>query len=99
MIVVTSVDKDPADPEEQFQFFEAAEALHSLRHGKPMSDLVSGLVALPASPVWLPDEADGEASLSVYKTDHPAKSDQSFLLIFRTRHVVTMVNVLSDVTR
>ena len=40
-------------------------------------------------PIWLPDEADGEASLSVYKANNPAKSDQPFLLIVRTQHVVT----------
>jgi hypothetical protein len=50
--------------------------------------------------MWLPNEPDGEASLSVYKADDPAtKLGQPFLLIFRTRHVVTMVNALSDVTR
>src|SRR6266545_5559291 len=63
-----------------------------------MSDLVSGRVASSPWPAWLPDEADREASFSVYKTDHPATElDQPFLLVFRTRHVVTMVNALSDV--
>ena len=64
-----------------------------------MSHLIAGSVALPTPPARLPNEADGEASFSVYKTDHPAaKLDQSFLLIVRTRHVVTIVNDLSDVT-
>jgi hypothetical protein len=60
--------------------------------------LIAGLVALPARPARLPDEADREASFSVYKADYPAKLDQSFLLIVRTRHVVTIVNAESDVT-
>src|SRR5437763_8243075 len=63
-----------------------------------MSNLVADLVAASTRTAWLPDEADREASFSVYKTDHPATElDQPFLLVFRTRHVVTMVNVLPDV--
>jgi hypothetical protein len=63
-----------------------------------MRDLVSGFVAASPRPAWLPDESDREASFSVYETDHPATElDQPFLLVFRTRHVVTMVNALSDV--
>jgi len=66
---------------------------------KSVSNLITGLVALPAHPVGLPNEADGEASLSVYETDHPATLlVESFLLIVRTRHVVTIVNVASDDT-
>jgi hypothetical protein len=65
-----------------------------------MAHLIADCVALRALTIWLPNKADGEASLSVYKADHPATLlYQSFLLIVRTRHVVTMVNVLSDVTR
>ena len=63
-----------------------------------MEHLIAGLVASSARPVRLPDEADREASFSVYKTNNPAELDQPFLLIVRTRHVVTMVNVLSDGT-
>ena len=60
-----------------------------------MGDLVSGHVAASTRPAWLPDEADRKASFSVYETDHPATElDQPFLLVFRTRHVVTMVNAL-----
>jgi len=46
-----------------------------------MRHLVAGLVAFSAWPVGLPDEADGEASFSVYKTNNPAELNQSFLLI------------------
>ena len=100
MVVVPPVDEDPAHPEEALQLLEASDALHSLRHDEPMKDLEAGLVASAVRPVWLPDEPDGEASLSVYETDDPATElDQPFLLVFRTRHVVTMVNVSSDVTR
>src|SRR6266536_3802683 len=61
--------------------------------------LETGSVADSARPAWLPDETDREAPFSVYETDHPTTElDQPFLLVFRTRHVVTMVNAASDVT-
>ncbi len=64
-----------------------------------MCYLVASSVAFTVYPIWLPDKADGEAPFSVYKTNNPATQlDQSFLLIVRTRHVVTMVNVRSDGT-
>ena len=100
VIFVSPVDEDPPHPEEAQKLFEAGDALHALRHDEPMRDLVAGSVASAARSMWLPNESDGEASLSVYKTDHPATElDQPFLLVFRTRHVVTMVNVHADVTR
>src|SRR5262249_23629968 len=72
-------------------------ATGALRHDEVMRDLVSGLVASSAYAVWLPHKPDREASFSVYKTDNPATElDQPFLLVFRTRHVVTL-NVASDV--
>src|SRR5215467_13946944 len=62
-----------------------------------MRDLVSGRVASSPLSAWLPNEADREASFSVYKTDHPATElDQPFLLVFRTRHIVT-VDIRSDI--
>jgi hypothetical protein len=99
MVVVPPIEKDPADPEELVELLEAANATLALRHGEPMSHLIAGSVALSASSARLPYEADGEATFSIYKTDYPTTLlDQSFLLIVRTRHVVTIVNVASDVT-
>ena len=96
MVVVPPIDVDAANPEEALQPLEAGDALHPLRHGEPMRDLVAGLVASAVRPVRLPDEPDGEAPLSVYETDDPATElDQPFLLVFRTRHVVT-VGIASD---
>ena len=54
-----------------------------------MNHLIAGSVAGPPSPVGLTDEADGEAPLSVYKTNDPASRDQSFLLIARTDRIFT----------
>jgi hypothetical protein len=63
-----------------------------------MRHLPAGPVTGSALAAFLADEADREASFSVYKTNNPAKPDQPFLLIFRiTRHVVTTVNARSDV--
>ena len=54
-----------------------------------MRHLIAGSVTFTTRPSLLPDEADGEASLSVYKTNNPAVKDQSFLLIARTGRFVT----------
>ena len=93
MVVVPPVDIYAPDPEELLEVFEAPDALHALRHDELVSDLVAGLVAFPASPAWLPDEADGEASFSVYTTNNPTEPDQPFLLIFRTARIVTAIVV------
>jgi hypothetical protein len=55
-----------------------------------VSHLIAGHVARATRPRWLSDESNGEAALSVYKTDNPAELDQSFLLISCTRHIVTV---------
>ena len=86
--------------EEVTKPMETVDARRALRHRELVSHLVSGCIASSARPVWLPDEADREASFSVYKTDHPTTElAQPFLLVFRTRHVVTIVNAASDVIR
>ena len=78
---------------------ETLDAACALRHYEFVSHLVSGLVASPARSVILPNETDREATFSVYKTAYPTTElDQPFLLIVRTRHVVTMVNAASDAT-
>jgi hypothetical protein len=65
--------------------------LRRLRDRELVRDLETSLVASPPRTVCLPHEADREASFSVYKTDHPATElDQPFLLVFRTRHIVTL---------
>jgi hypothetical protein len=45
----------------------------------------------------LSNEADAEASFGVYETKYPTTElDRSFLLIIRTRHIVTTVAATSD---
>jgi hypothetical protein len=99
VVVVPPVDEEPSHSEELLELLEAERAPRSLRHHEPMAHLKAGLVASPARAVTLPHEPDREASFSVYKADHPTTLlDQPFLLIVRTRHVVTIVNDHSDVT-
>src|SRR5206468_8403779 len=98
VIVIPVVDEHLTHSEELMELAQAGEASLSLRHDELMSHLVAGLVAAPTRPARLPSESDREASFSVYKTDHPTTElDQPFLLVFRTRHFVT-VGVKSDAT-
>ena len=99
VVVVPLVLEPLPHSKELTQIVETLDAQRALCDRKLVSDLVSGRVASSPWPVWLPDKADREASFSVYKTDHPATElAQPFLLVFRTRHVVTIVNVASDDT-
>ena len=100
VVVMPPVDIHLSRSEELAQLLQTRDAAGALCHHEVVRDLVSGRIAVSARPAWLPDESDREASFSVYKTDHPTTElDQPFLLVSRTRHVVTMVNALSDVTR
>ena len=90
VIVLPLVDVDPTHPEEAPELLQRRPATDTLRHDEPMRDLVPGPVASAIRPARLPDESDGEASLSVYKTSDPAELNQSFLLISCTRHIVTV---------
>ena len=97
VVVMPPVDVHLPHSKELPEVVEAHDARGALRHHEVVGDLVSGCVAGSARSAWLPNETDREASFSVYETDHPATElDQSFLLIFRTRHVVT-VGITSDV--
>ena len=98
VIVVPLVLEHLADTEELAELVQTRDAAGALCHDELMRDLPAGLVGASASSAALAHEADREASFSVYKTNNPATSDQSFLLIFRfTRHVVT-VDIGSDVS-
>jgi hypothetical protein len=100
MVVVSPIRDHLTSAEELTKLVEHMGALRALRHRELVSNLVTEFVADSTRPVLLPNKADGEASFSVYEADHPATEfDQPFLLVCRTRHVVTMVNVRSDVTR
>src|ERR1041385_5648922 len=80
VVVVPGVDDHLAETEELTQLVQARNALRALRDGEIVGDLIAGSVAFSACPIGLADEADGEASLSVYKTKTPAELNQPFLL-------------------
>ena len=83
-------------PKNSDEVVEARYALRALRDGELVRHLIAGFVASAPRPAWLPNEPDGEASLSVYKTNNPAKLNQSFLLIFCTRHIFTVPPTWDD---
>ena len=89
VVVVPPVDADSADTKEALYIIQRADTFGALNDYETVGHLISGLVAFSARSARLPNEADGEASLSVYKTNHPASPDQPFLLIFRTVRIVT----------
>ncbi len=90
MVVLALVNVDAANAEEASELLQCRPAADALRHDKPMRDLVPSFVASAVPPTLLPDEPDGEATLSVYKAGNPAELNQSFLLISCTQHIVTV---------
>ena len=97
VVVMPPVHIHLSHSEELADLVEAPDATSALCDHEVVRDLVSGRVASSPRSVRLPNEPDREAPFSVYKTDHPAtKLDQPFLLVFRTRHVVTL-DIRSDV--
>ncbi len=85
MIVMALSDEDPTSSEEALQLLQRRPAPDALRHDEPMRHLKPGFVASATSSAWLPNESDGEATLSVYKASDPARLNQPFLLIVCTR--------------
>jgi hypothetical protein len=89
VVVVPSVAVDATDAEELLELLERCRACHTLSHDESMDHLVAGSVAGPSRPIGLTNEANGEASFSVYETNDPAGGDQPFLLIARTVQIIT----------
>jgi hypothetical protein len=90
VVVVPPVRKHASHSEKVDKIVETRDALRALRNRKLVRHLIASFVACPTRSTRLPNECDGEATLSVYKTNNPAKLDQSFLLISCTRHIVTV---------
>ena len=96
VVVIPPVENHLSDTEEVTELVQRRQALLTLRHDELVRYLETGPVAASTRTARLPYEADREASFSVYETDHPTSElDQPFLLVFRTRHVVTL-DILSD---
>jgi hypothetical protein len=89
VVVMPTIDTDGTDPKEALHRLQHADTAGALDYDETVSHLISGLVAFSTLPAGLPNEADGEASLSVYKTNNPVSPNRPFLLIFRTVRIVT----------
>ena len=72
VIVVSPIRDHASHAEEVHKLMQAGHALSALRHRELVGHLIAGFVAFPSRTIRLPYEADGEASLSVYKTNNPA---------------------------
>src|SRR6202022_569466 len=73
VIVVSPIGDDATNIEEIPKLVKTRGAPCALRHRELVGHLIASLVAFSACPIWLPDKRHGEASLSVYKTNYPAK--------------------------
>ena len=62
---------------------------------RTLQDLVAGPVSGSIDSTSLFHQTWREATFSVYKAKNPAYLDEPFLLIVRTRHVVTIPNMSS----
>jgi hypothetical protein len=92
VIVPSPIDVDPAAPEVVAERFKSTDARSSLHHHELRLHLPTdrrGRIAM---------HRNGEATFAVDEPGYPPCDSQPFLLIVRTRHVVTIVNVASDVT-
>src|ERR1700733_9962113 len=89
VIVESTIHVDVANAKELLEHLQALDAFSTLRDCKLMAHLETSLVALAAYPPRLLDEVDRKASFSINETSYPANLDQSFLLIFRIRRIVT----------
>jgi hypothetical protein len=72
MVVVPAIDQHVPHSEELTELLEASKAPRALHNCELVSHLEAGSVAAPPRPALLADEADREASFSVYKTNNPA---------------------------
>jgi hypothetical protein len=91
VVVWPPIDVHLPHSKELAELVETRDTAGALRHHEVVRDLVSGRVASSIRSLRLPNESNREASFSVYETDHPAALlDQPFLLVFRTRHIVTL---------
>jgi len=83
MIVVSTVSEDLAASEESDEFVKHIPTRRALDNSKLRSDLPSEAHLRAA------EDGTAEAAFSVYKPYDPAKLSESFLLVFRTRCIVT----------
>ena len=81
VVVVSRVHVNAADAEELTKSVQDRDAACALDDHEVVIDLIAGSVAFSVLSIRLPDEADGEATFSVYETSNPSGIDRAFLLI------------------
>jgi len=89
VVVVSFIDIDSANTKELFKHVETIDASRALSHRKLMCHLETSLVTLPLIAVGLFDEVDRKTTFSIYLTGDPSYLNQPFLLIVRSRVIVT----------
>ena len=83
----------PTNSEELLQSIHTPDAPRALCHDELVEDLVAGPVGGSIGPASLSHQTKREATFSVHKPKNPADLDEPFLLIVRTRHIVTIPNI------
>ena len=81
VVVVPCIHVHAPDAEELTKSVQYVDASRALHHREVVIDLIAGSVAFSVLSIRLSDEADREASFSVYETSDPSRVDRSFLLI------------------
>ena len=89
VVIVPLITQYLSHSEELTKLVQTRKTACALRDCEFVSHLIAGLVAFSLGPARLPDEPEGEASFSVYKTNNPSELNQPFLLISCTGRIVT----------
>ena len=83
VVVVPSIAEDPSTAEEPNELLEHVTTRCALNDGELGTDLP------PECHLVAPVDGNAETALSIHEPDNPFWSQESFLLVFRTAHVVT----------
>jgi hypothetical protein len=89
VIVVPPIDVDVANSKELHEHVETLQALLALCHRELMRHLESGFITSSIKSLRLSNEVDRKTTFSIDEAGNPSDFDQSFLLIFRIRRIVT----------
>src|ERR1700733_8559121 len=89
VVVVSLIDIDRTNTKELHEQVETVDASCALSHCKLMCHLETSCVTLPLTAVGLLDEVDRKTTFSINVTGNPSDLNQPFLLIFRSRRIVT----------
>jgi hypothetical protein len=89
VVVVPSIDINRSNSEEFAELVQGVQTPGALNHNKRMTHLPPGSIADSVVAAGLTSQADGKTTFAINETEQPPDRDQSFLLIVRTRRIVT----------